>query len=301
MQRRRVGGGWVRLMCTECLKAFLVWLIGWLRSDRMGDCRFNPQLLGYVCSRSFCSTPFFFLYSSLLLSVLFPPSFLMHAYVVLKVSFSGKPFLPLLIYSLLLFLSLLRLACPLLQLCSEIRWLSSPVLSHHCSLSLYGHIIFGETGRGWKKAANIFASVSLDSFFVCVCVRACTCVPERERGRQRERDSLKPQWHIKTLRIVPFSKIALPWNANIFWWIPSYRYAAHSAVFPCMIKQINKKIRGIHLLRGCFCSIHFKYWLHILAPCGGQSDYLKCPLTSVVDTPKWSWSLSRFCRAESCS
>lgn len=186
VQRRRVGGGWVRLMCMERLKAFLVWLIGWLRSDRMRDCRFNPQLVGHVCSRSFLlCTPFFFPSSSLLLSLL-PPSLLMHAYVVLKVSLSGEPFSPFLIYFLLRF-SWLPPACPLLQPCSEIRWLFSDVLSHHCTLSLYGHIIFGETGRGWKKAANISASSPwTHSSCVYVCVRVCARVQKREQGRQRE-------------------------------------------------------------------------------------------------------------------
>lgn len=103
VQRRRVGGGWVRLMCMERLKAFLVWLIGLLRSDRMEDCRFNPQLLGYVCPRSFLHHSFFFLSSSLLLSVLFAPAFSCMHMLYWKFPSLAKP--PLLIHSLLFFLA----------------------------------------------------------------------------------------------------------------------------------------------------------------------------------------------------
>lgn len=237
MQRRLVGGGWVRLMCAERLKAFVVWLIGWLRSDRMRDCRFNPQLLGYVCSRSLLQDSLF--HSVFIIASLsaFPPLFSCMHMLYWKFPFWQTLFTPPYPFASSLF-SLLPLACPLLQPCREIRWIFSAVLSHHCSLSLYGRIIFGETGRGWKKAANISGSVSLD--FVCVCVRACVCTCSGKRARETEGDSLEPRWHIQTLRTFPFSKIALPKNANIFWRIPSFRCAAHSAVFPCRIKQANK-------------------------------------------------------------
>lgn len=182
-------------MCMERLKAFLVWLIGWLRSDRMGDCRLNPQLLGYVCSRSFLQHSLF-LSVFIITSLSATPRF-SHACICCTKNFlpwralftPPNPFPSSLSSSLLL-------ACPLLQPCSEIRGLSSAVVSHHCSLSLYGHIIFGETGRGWKKAANISVSVSLDSFFVCGCVHVCVraCVHVHVFRRESEGDRKRQPW-----------------------------------------------------------------------------------------------------------
>lgn len=125
----------------------------------------------------------------------------------------------------------------------------------------------------------------MDSFFLCMCV----CV--RERTREKERDSLKPQWHIKTLRTFPFSKIALPWNANIFWRIPLYRCAA----LWISLEDFFLKKQCIQLLRACFAALTsikdctfrliFTPFLIVAYP-GGRSDYFRCPLASAVDAPK---------------
>lgn len=150
----------------------------------MGDCRFNPQLLGYVCSRSFQHSLFLSVFIIASLSARPLPIFLMHAYVVLKVSFSGEPFLPLLIHSLLLFLP-----CSLLPVhyfsravkFSDFLQPSSPTTAV-CLYMAISYLV-RQVGGGRKQPISLPRSPWTHFSCVYVCVRAC--VQERERGRQK--------------------------------------------------------------------------------------------------------------------
>ena len=121
----------------------------------MVDCRFYPQLLGLMCSALISCTISFSLLTSCnaIITLLF--------YVLLFLTHVHKVSLTLPCSPVYLF-SLFSSAClyPAHYL-SRGKVGASAILSRCCRLSCYGHIIFGETGRGRRDAANIFTSVSL--------------------------------------------------------------------------------------------------------------------------------------------
>lgn len=146
----------------------------------MVDCRFYPQLLGLLCSLSHLLHAIFFSSYSTSCHAIVASHVVFSFYSLSRTCTKGftNTFLLLLTPCLLLSLFLffwLPLSCPLLE---PVKSLCFSSLSRCCRLSLYGHIIFCETGRGWRDAANISPYVSHGSFFVSYLLWVCVC--ERE-------------------------------------------------------------------------------------------------------------------------
>lgn len=179
-QRRSVGGGWVEVNVHGASQSFLGFTHRMAEIRQNGRLQVLPSAIRIALLSLISRTLSFFPFSCPLMPAL-PLSFLFffHCTHFLALTNTLSSSLPL---SVFLPPSLLPITSASGKVCA------STVLSCCCRLSLYGHIIFDETGRGWRDAANIPPSVSLmaHSFYpiyrvcmcVCLCGWVCICVPE---------------------------------------------------------------------------------------------------------------------------